>query len=99
MRLLILIIALIPRVASAQVGHFISERKIPLTIVSGFTSTDRYYTTTGPDYNLTGFSFWAVIDPVVNNSTNNAQLIFGKASWDQANAGWGFRTYQGTLNF
>lgn len=80
-----------------QVGHFTSDRLIPITKVSGFTTNDVYYGTSLIDYNLTGFSWWVVVDPVQNETTNNIQFLFGNLMWDLANQGWGFRSFQGTF--
>ncbi len=84
----------------AQSGLFVTDRKISATYIGGFTSTDLYYTPngTGPQYNLTGFSFWTVILPTLNTTSTNIQFIGGRSSWNQSGAGWGFRTYQGSIN-
>lgn len=83
----------------AQIGHIITDRKATVTYVSGFTSSNLYSTANGigPNYNLTGFSYWVVITPTLNTTTTNIQHIFGRSSWDQSRAGWGIGTYQGAV--
>lgn len=96
--LLLFVLLLLSLTANAQLGHFISDRYETITSVGGFTDTDRYYTTTGPDYNLTAFSYFVVVLPTKNETTSNIQFLFGKSDWNHANSGWGFRSFQGEYN-
>lgn len=85
----------------AQTGHFVSDRYVPVSTVSGFSETQRYYTGdgTGPQANTTAFSAWVVVIPNTNRTSLNGQLIFGKTNSYTNKVGWGFYQYQGEVTF
>ncbi len=65
--------------------------------VSGFSESNYYKTPdgTGPDVNAGGFSYWVVVDPSHDESTNSGQLIFGKTKQGNGQIGWNIGANQG----
>jgi|SRR6478609_1543061 len=87
-----------PKISASQVGHFVSEKNIPVSVVTGFSNSQNYYTGdgTGRQADSVGFSAWVVVTanyPAI--PTNDTQLIFGKTNHNANKVGWGFCQFQG----